>query len=309
MDIRSSDIDTSSSGPRLWGRRHSFFKMKLKLGREINEQLLDKNAVKGVVVLMEKAGKAEIWNMMMQCYGAGFLRNSKYSWNHRKDPCTLRFLFPHTPGAFAKTIKMTSERDRRFVRNTIIPAALAKRDELLDDPSKLEKIVRQFIIDSGAEPLDALAEAPALAPASAPKRFKVETIKSELNDFTGSYEEWMKLIDPEFTGTPMEFVAKYGHVQKHTAIQYASIRFSDWAGYMKSLAKFARGMPTLPERGVDHNKLRNPEPNDVAKLADALEYLRPKIAEAELLLATATEALKKKGEEVSLPEQAASSYP
>ena len=100
-------------------------------------------------------------------------------------------------------------------------------------------------------------------------------------------------VDPEFTGTDIEFIDKYGHVQIHTAEQFATMRFSDWAGYMKSLAKQARGLPPLPERPVDHNWLRSPSSSDIAKLTEALEYLRPRIAEAEALLATAVAAAKK----------------
>lgn len=97
-------------------------------------------------------------------------------------------------------------------------------------------------------------------------------------------------VDPEFTGTPMEFTAKYGHVQIMTAQEYATMRFSDWASYINSLAKLAKKMPEL--RDVDHNWLRAPKPNEVAKLTEALEYLRPKIAKAEALLTTAVTALR-----------------
>jgi hypothetical protein len=100
-----------------------------------------------------------------------------------------------------------------------------------------------------------------------------------------------KEVDPEFTGTPVEFVDKYGHVQVHTAKEMATMRFADWASYVKSLAKYAREMPDLG-RPVDHNWLRSPAPSDVAKLTEALDYLRPKIAEAEALLARAVAALK-----------------
>jgi len=62
--------------------------------------------------------------------------------------------------------------------------------------------------------------------------------------------------------------------------------------YVKSLAKYARDMPDLG-RPVDHNWLRNPNPRSVAQLTEALDYLRPKIAEAEALLERAVAALKK----------------
>ena len=93
-------------------------------------------------------------------------------------------------------------------------------------------------------------------------------------------------VDPEFTGTPTEFTDKYGHVQVMTAEQYATTRYSDWALAMRSLAKYAKSMPGLPE--VDHNWLRSPKARDVGWMIEALNVLRPLMAEAEALLERAT---------------------
>ena len=96
-------------------------------------------------------------------------------------------------------------------------------------------------------------------------------------------------IDPEFTGTPMDWVDKYGHVQVMTAEQYARERFSAWSANMRGIVKAAKVLPELPK--VDHNWLRSPRPRDVEKLAEALDYLRPMIVEAEALLARARAVL------------------
>lgn len=95
-------------------------------------------------------------------------------------------------------------------------------------------------------------------------------------------------VDPEFTGTGIEWVDKYGHVQIHTAAEYATARFGAWASNMKAVAKEARRLPDWPQ--VDHNWLRNPLAYDITKLAEALEFLEPKIAEARALLKRAQEA-------------------
>jgi hypothetical protein len=97
-------------------------------------------------------------------------------------------------------------------------------------------------------------------------------------------------VDPEFNGTPMEFIDKYGHVQVKTAEEYATMRFGEWASWMRSLAKCGRELPPLPNRPVDHNWLRSPEPNDVKKLTEALIYLWPIIAEAKALLERAKQS-------------------
>src|SRR6478752_7031512 len=101
-----------------------------------------------------------------------------------------------------------------------------------------------------------------------------------------------KDVDPEFTGTATEFVDKYGHVQTVTAAQFANMRFSDLVSNMRALMKSERGLPEC--KPIDLNWLRNPSDRDVAKLTEALEHLRPKMAKAEAALAAAVDALRKK---------------
>jgi hypothetical protein len=121
-------------------------------------------------------------------------------------------------------------------------------------------------------------------PVPAPKTIPVAAFKSPFLT--------PEQVDPEFKGTPMEFTAKYGHVPIMTAERYAATRFSDWAQFMRSLARLDRDMPELKD--VDLNWLRNPSQGDVAKLAEALEQLRPRIAKAEAMLETAKAALDRK---------------
>ena len=106
-------------------------------------------------------------------------------------------------------------------------------------------------------------------------------------------------VDPEFKGTPIEFTDKYGHVQIKTAEQYATMRFGDWASAVRAAGK--RWSELLPNRPVDHNWLRSPKPYDVTKMREALNFLRPMIAEAEALLARA--------ELVQAPSQPAAGSP
>lgn len=100
-------------------------------------------------------------------------------------------------------------------------------------------------------------------------------------------------VDPEFVGTSTEWIDKYGHVQIMTAEQYATMRFADWASGAKALAKRWKELPEL--RNVDHNWLRAPKAYDIAKLTEAMEFLRPVIAELEALLACAVSAKRREG--------------
>lgn len=108
-----------------------------------------------------------------------------------------------------------------------------------------------------------------------------------------SQEEWRRHIDPEFTGTAMDWVDKYGHVQVKTAEEYQTMRFGTVAGNWRALAKCWRGLPH-DSRPIDLNWLRSPKPGDVSKLREALEFLRPIMGEAEMTLACAEAALEKK---------------
>jgi len=104
-------------------------------------------------------------------------------------------------------------------------------------------------------------------------------------------------VDPEFKGTPTEFMDRFGHVQTTTAIEKASAHLNTYATYMRTLMKAAQGLPSWPE--IDAywlDKLREPNRHDIAKLTEALEYIRPIVATAEALLACAVVAAKKKQE-------------
>ena len=96
-------------------------------------------------------------------------------------------------------------------------------------------------------------------------------------------------IDPEFVGTPFEFTDRHGHLRFETAQQQATSFFSTLTQEVRALVKTAEGLPA-GRREFDAywlNWLRSPKPRDIARLTEALEYLRPRIAEAEAALARA----------------------
>ena len=100
-------------------------------------------------------------------------------------------------------------------------------------------------------------------------------------------------IDPEFTGTAIEWVDKYGHVQLNkTAEIFAKERFDMWATNMKVIATEAKKLTYWP--AVDLNWLRSPTPRAIARMTEALDILRGKMTEAENMLVKAVEAIKEK---------------
>lgn len=87
-------------------------------------------------------------------------------------------------------------------------------------------------------------------------------------------------VDPEFKGTAIDFVDKYGHVQLQNAEERARMRFADWAIELGAIARQIKGK--LPE--VDIDWLRSPKPSDIEKLSAAVAVLKPIIETAEILL-------------------------
>lgn len=101
-------------------------------------------------------------------------------------------------------------------------------------------------------------------------------------------------VDPEFKGSAIEFVDKYGHVQTETAEQRARRRFGEWAQNMRSIAKTLAKLPDWPK--VDIDWLRSPRLADIEKLEKALTLLLPHIREAEDLLIMAQLVYKEKAD-------------
>jgi len=283
---------------RPWSEGHPFF--SLPRGEEINSTHINKNAVRGIDALMNRYPDEGVWDMIVQCYDAGFLRDTSYYWNIGKggiplDVCSLKFLFPKAEGGYATKHKLDGKNSFKHIREVIIPAALENRDELLAYPGNLERIVKQWWRakegDAADDDLVVPQEKPkAKANPERPERREAHSVATTTHTPLTRNE-----VDPEFTGTNWEWIDKYGHVHGMTAEQYATQRFSGWVSNIRALAKRWKELPELG-RAVDHNWLRSPKSYDVEKLTEALDYLRPLIAEAEALLVTATAALEKKKE-------------
>ena len=275
--------------PRGWNERHPFF--KLKRGEEINAAFVNKNAAWGINVVMTELGKtgaAELWNMLVQCYDAGFIGESRYYPNGDHDPCSLRLLFPRVPISYAKQFRMTNDRQRKYVRDTIIPAALANRDDVIADQENLEAIVAKFNgIHLDEKPVEAPKEVAAAAP---PQPVPVVMIPVP-QQRGGPHPRYLspQEVDPEFTGTPTEFIQEYGRVQTKTAEQYLTDKFEAWAAAIKTANRNWRTMPELPEvRSLSW--LRSPKPSDVAKMQEYLPFLEAQIATARAMLDVAMAA-------------------
>ena len=104
-------------------------------------------------------------------------------------------------------------------------------------------------------------------------------------------------MDPTWTAADGNWVARHGHVNQLTAAQRARGLFASLTIEMRAAAK---AVSETPDQGLGRCRqtidaywlrhLTTPAPRDVARLAEAMGYLRPFIAEAEAALARAQEA-------------------
>jgi hypothetical protein len=171
-----------------------------------------------------------------------------------------------------------------LIEEAVNDAGIEVRGEVERPPARERRPAARREPSRRSEPTSRPAPTPAAPP---PPQRQAARNPHSINpmEFTGTNEEWQRVVDPEFTGTPMEFTALYGHTQVLTAEGYATTRFNDLASEMSALVKRSRELPE--RRKVDLNWLRSPEARSVEKLKAALEYLRPLMQEAEAALARA----------------------
>jgi len=137
----TSVVPTTESRSAKLNKRHAFH--DLPRGAEIAKTFLKAEASSRIGrVLTARHGK-EIWNLILQCYDAGFLRDSNFMPGGTPN-LSLMLLFPRTPVSYAKRYMVTDQKDRDTIRERIIPAAMAYRDELLATPDSLEQIVQKY---------------------------------------------------------------------------------------------------------------------------------------------------------------------
>jgi hypothetical protein len=133
-------VHTTDSRPVKLNKQHSFH--DLPRGAEIAKVFSSKEAPYRIGHALKGRHGKEIWELMLQCYDAGFLRDSKYAPGGTPN-LSLMLLFPRTPVPYAKRYMVTDQKDRDTIRDRIIPAAMAYRDELLAAPDSLEQIVQR----------------------------------------------------------------------------------------------------------------------------------------------------------------------
>jgi hypothetical protein len=148
----------------------------------------------------------EIWGMILTAIDHGLVVEN----NIVPQELTLRVLFPQGLRGFCMRFNLTDRADRRQVREVILPAMIANRDELLANPQRLEEIVKTYRRAQNAPRM--IAAAPA---ASGPKH--LPDAESEVTMYGRQY--WPK---PDPTSSAYDFMS----------LQFAVAAFKDWESWL-----------------------------------------------------------------------------
>jgi hypothetical protein len=92
----------------------------------------------------EKRGGKEIWSLILQAKDEGFL-------TRLAEPTipTIKFLFPDAPASWTKNYLLTEAKDRAYVRDELMPAAIANKDAIVAAPEQIEIILREHFARVG----------------------------------------------------------------------------------------------------------------------------------------------------------------
>lgn len=90
-------------------------------------------------VWRERAGK-QIWKLLTTALDAGLITEN----NHAFGEPTLRLLFPLAPNGFSRRFNLSNLKQRLRVENSVLPAMIACRDELMAEPENIERIIMRY---------------------------------------------------------------------------------------------------------------------------------------------------------------------
>ena len=91
---------------------------------------------------MEKRGSGDLWELILAAIDSGFVRDTNIS-SH--NGFVLRMLFPEAPprGEFSK-LDLSDGKTRTKVKEIIMPAAIACREQILAQPHRVEEICTDY---------------------------------------------------------------------------------------------------------------------------------------------------------------------
>jgi hypothetical protein len=90
-------------------------------------------------LLRKKRGSRDVWNLILESMDAGFLRQNSIAVTLP----TAKLLFPQAPTSFTRLYSLAEEKDRKVLREQILPAAIRCRGQILVTPEQIAEILQR----------------------------------------------------------------------------------------------------------------------------------------------------------------------
>lgn len=127
-------------------RRSSVTKQSRMYGMQRAEEVYavftDHNTRALIGKSLQGRGGKEIWTFILQAIDHRFLTRTSYATKN----LTVRLLFPTSPKLFGREYDLADPKDRSYVRDVLMPAAIRNRDAILAAPENIADILRRDAI-------------------------------------------------------------------------------------------------------------------------------------------------------------------
>lgn len=130
--------------------RSSFY--EAPRAQEIATKLLDKKARATLSHVWDDRNGKHIWELITIALDAGLLVESAHA---IKKP-TMHLLFPPAPLSYARHFDLTNPRQRKQIKEEILPAMIACRDQLLASPDNMATILSAYQAAQAAQQVAAV---------------------------------------------------------------------------------------------------------------------------------------------------------
>src|SRR5258708_1050988 len=95
-----------------------------------------------LVKAVKHAGGNELWSLILTAIDQGFLKET----NSETNTFSARMLFTEAPSkrGFLSDLDLATSKGRTFVKDVLMPAAIAKREAILAEPDRIEQIFDEY---------------------------------------------------------------------------------------------------------------------------------------------------------------------
>lgn len=112
-----------------------------KRADEVSAIYTNKYTRASIAKIVKERGGSDLWKLLLEALDSGLLEPTDIKLaNH----LSLKLLFPETSQSYAQRFNLAHAKDRQLVRTRILPAVLACRDLIQQNPDQLGQIVDEY---------------------------------------------------------------------------------------------------------------------------------------------------------------------